>query len=101
MDGLEIQTAESEKVTLYRSLTWTLSNTPVAVARSVWLETARPTWTAPTIDIVSLPTVRHVVPSGETDAVMTWPTRVSLTHCGAVSRPASVLTELPPVTGRR
>src|SRR5919106_5679461 len=101
MDGFGIQTAESAEVTLYRSVTRMLSNVPVASAPSVWLETARPTWTAPTIDSVSFPTVRHVVPSGDTDAVMIWPTRVSFTHWGAVPMPPLVSTEVPPVTGRR
>src|SRR4029450_2436817 len=53
------------------------------------------------IAIVSEPTSVHVAPSGEIDAAMVEPVRVSLTKYGAVPAPPDVLVDSPSVSTRR
>ena len=50
---------------------------------------------------MSTPTTVHVTPSGEADAVKTFPLRVSLTQYGAVTGAPSVLVLAAPVESRR
>jgi hypothetical protein len=73
------------------AVTDTLSKAAVASVPLTWLDTASPTTTDDPIANVSLPTVVQAMPSADSNAVMTAPVRVSLTHRGAVEGVPDVL----------
>ena len=81
--------------------TTTLSNVAVASRVVSWLDTPRPRWTSAGIANVSLPTVVHVDPFAERNAVIVLPRRSSFTHIGAVPAPPLVLVDIPPCATRR
>ena len=64
------------------AVTVTLSNVDVLSVLTSWLVTARPMLADAGIDVVVLPSVVHVVPLAETEAVTVLPLRASLSQAG-------------------
>jgi hypothetical protein len=77
------------------------SKVPVASRLVSWLLTANPTSAFDGRAMVALPTVVHVDPFADTDAVITLPVLVSRTHRGAVPVPPAVLADVLPSVARR
>src|SRR5258708_32593075 len=82
-------------------VTVTLADVAVAFVPATWLDTPSPISTLFPIVNVSLPTVVHVTPSGDSYPVIRLPARTSFTQRGAVDRLPAVLTVTSPSMRRR